>query len=50
MAYPPKMAKGEEIEITQAWIDHQAKDEKRVRMHQYDGECGMRRPKGNWRS
>jgi REP element-mobilizing transposase RayT len=29
-AYPPKTAKGEEIEISQAWIDHQAKDEKRV--------------------
>ncbi len=29
-AYPPKTAKGEEIEINQAWIDQQAKDEKRV--------------------
>jgi REP element-mobilizing transposase RayT len=29
-AYPPKTAKGELIEITQAWIDRQAKDEKRV--------------------
>ena len=32
MAYPPKTAKGEEIEITQAWIDHQAKDKKRVEL------------------
>ncbi len=32
MAYPPKTAKGEEIEITQAWIDHCAKDEKRVEL------------------
>ena len=30
MAYPPKTAKGEQIDISQAWIDHQAKDEKRV--------------------
>jgi REP element-mobilizing transposase RayT len=29
-AYPPKTAKGEEIEITQAWIEHHAKDEKRI--------------------
>jgi REP element-mobilizing transposase RayT len=29
-AYPPKTVKGEEIEINQAWIDRQAKDEKRV--------------------
>jgi hypothetical protein len=28
-AYPPKTAKGEEIEINQAWIDQRAKDEKR---------------------
>jgi hypothetical protein len=32
MAYPPKTAKGEEIEITQAWIDHHAQDEKRVEL------------------
>jgi len=30
VAYPPKTAKGEEIEISQAWIDHQAADETRV--------------------
>jgi REP element-mobilizing transposase RayT len=29
-AYPPKTAKGEQIEISQAWIDYQTKDEKRV--------------------
>jgi len=29
-AYPPKSATGEEIEVVQAWIDHQAQDEKRV--------------------
>ena len=28
--YPPKTLKGEVIEINQAWIDHQLKDEKRV--------------------
>ncbi len=32
VAYPPKTAKGEEIEITQAWIDHHARDEKRVEL------------------
>jgi hypothetical protein len=32
IAYPPKTAKGDEIEITQAWIDHQAEDEKRVEL------------------
>ena len=32
MAYPPKTAKGEAIEISQAWIDHQAKDKKRVKL------------------
>ena len=32
MAYPPKTAKGEAIEISQAWIDHQAKDKKRVEL------------------
>jgi len=31
-AYPPKTAKGEEIEVTQAWIDHHAKDEKRIEL------------------
>ena len=30
VAYPPKTLRGEEIEINQAWIDHHAKDEKRV--------------------
>ena len=30
--YPPKSATGEEIEVVQAWIDHQAKDEKRVEL------------------
>ena len=29
-AYPPKSASGEEIEVSQAWIDHQVKDEPRV--------------------
>jgi REP element-mobilizing transposase RayT len=29
-AYPPKTPKGEEIEISQEWIDHRAKDQKRV--------------------
>ena len=29
-AYPPKSATGEEIEVSQAWIDHQVKDEPRV--------------------
>jgi len=32
MAYPPKTAKGEAIEVSQAWIDHQAKDKKRVKL------------------
>jgi len=32
VAYPPKTAKGEEIEITQTWIDDQAKDEKRIEL------------------
>jgi len=32
MGYPPKTAQGEEIEITQAWIDQHAKDEKRVEL------------------
>jgi REP element-mobilizing transposase RayT len=31
-AYPPKTAKGQEIEINQAWIDHQAEDQKRVEL------------------
>ena len=30
--YPPKSATGEEIEVVQAWIDDQAKDEKRVEL------------------
>jgi REP element-mobilizing transposase RayT len=30
MAYPPKTAKGEAIEISQAWIDQHAKDDQRV--------------------
>jgi hypothetical protein len=30
VAYPPKTAKGEEIEISQAWIDQQARDGKRI--------------------
>jgi len=30
VAYPPKSADGEEIEVTQAWIDDQAGDEQRV--------------------
>jgi hypothetical protein len=30
VAYPPKSADGEEIEVTQAWIDDQAADEQRV--------------------
>jgi len=29
-AYPPKSAAGEEIEVSQAWIDQQVKDEPRV--------------------
>jgi hypothetical protein len=58
VAYPPKTAKGEEIEITQAWIDHHAKHEKRVellRLRKQAGiprcgvACGMRRARGNWR-
>ena len=28
--YPPKNRQGEEIEVNQAWIDHQRKDEKKV--------------------
>ena len=32
VAYPPKTAKGTEIEITQEWIDHHAKDEKRIEL------------------
>ena len=32
VAYPPKPAKAEEFEITQAWIDDQAKDERRVEL------------------
>ena len=28
--YPPKLADGTEIEINQAWIDHQLKDTKRI--------------------
>jgi len=32
VAYPPKTVKGEEIEITEAWIDHHAQDEKRVEL------------------
>jgi len=28
--YPPKTLKGDEIEINQAWVDHQLKDAKRV--------------------
>jgi len=32
VAYPPKTVKGEEIEITQAWIDHHAQDKKRVEL------------------
>jgi len=32
VAYPPKTANGEEIEISQAWIEHQASDEKRVEL------------------
>jgi hypothetical protein len=32
VAYPPKTAKGEEVEITQAWIDQHASDEKRVEL------------------
>jgi len=32
VAYPPKTAKGKEIEVSQAWIDHHAKDEKRVQL------------------
>ncbi|MBL7044098.1 MAG: transposase [Pirellulaceae bacterium] len=32
VAYPPKTAKGGEIEVSQAWIDHHAKDEKRVEL------------------
>jgi REP element-mobilizing transposase RayT len=32
MAYPPKTAKGQEIKITQPWIDQQAKDQKRVEL------------------
>lgn len=31
-AYPPKTAKGQEIEITQAWIDHHAADQTRVEL------------------
>jgi REP element-mobilizing transposase RayT len=31
-AYPPKTAKGKEIEISQAWIDHHAGDEQRVEL------------------
>jgi REP element-mobilizing transposase RayT len=31
-AYPPKTAKGEEIEITQAWVDEYSKDEERVEL------------------
>jgi len=30
MAYPPKTIKGDQIEISQAWIAHHAKDQKRV--------------------
>jgi REP element-mobilizing transposase RayT len=30
--YPPKTPKGEKIEITQEWIDHHARDEKRVEL------------------
>jgi REP element-mobilizing transposase RayT len=32
MAYPPKTAKGDEIRISQAWIEQQAKDQKRVEL------------------
>lgn len=32
MAYPPKTPKGQAIEVSQAWIDHQAKDKKRVKL------------------
>ncbi len=32
VAYPPKTPKGKEIEITQAWVDQQARDEKRVEL------------------
>ena len=28
--YPPKDRRGKEIEVTQAWIDHQRKDENQV--------------------
>lgn len=32
VAHRPKSATGEETEVVQAWIDHQAKDEKRVEL------------------
>jgi len=32
VAYPPKTAQGEEIEITQAWVDRHAKDEERIEL------------------
>jgi hypothetical protein len=32
VAYPPKTARGEPIEIARAWIEHQAKDERRVEL------------------
>jgi REP element-mobilizing transposase RayT len=32
LAYPPKTAKGKEIEITQAWLDDYAQDEERVEL------------------
>ncbi len=30
--YPPRSATGEDIEVVQAWIDHQTRDEKRVEL------------------
>jgi REP element-mobilizing transposase RayT len=32
LAYPPKTAKGEQVEISQAWIEHQARDDGRVEL------------------
>ena len=32
LAYPPKTPIGKEIEVTQAWIDHQVKDKKRIEL------------------
>lgn len=32
LAYPPKTPKGEQVEISQAWIEHQARDEQRVEL------------------